>query len=43
MEMLAQFGTIPNASPEFYSLYGLVLMLVSVWVVFNMRHPERQD
>jgi hypothetical protein len=44
MEILAQFGYFgQGASPEACSLYGLVLMVASFWVVINLNKPEKDD
>ena len=43
MDMLAQFGTFNGLTPEACSLYGLLMMLATVWVAFHMKRPEKQD
>ncbi len=43
MENLAQLGFFSGVTPEACYLYGLVMMLVSVWLAFNLKRPEKQD
>lgn len=43
MDMLIQFGSFNGLTPEACSLYGLLMMLVSVWLAFNTKRPEKQD
>jgi len=43
MEMLAQIGYFGNAGPEFCSLYGLVMLLVTVWTALNLERPNKKD
>jgi hypothetical protein len=43
MEMLTEFGYFGNLSPTACYLYGLVMMLVSVWLALNLERPEKQD
>lgn len=41
MEMLTQFGYFSNISPTASYLYGLILLVVSVWTAFNVEKPEK--
>ena len=43
MDMLAQFGTLGNVGPQVYSLYGLVMLVVTVWTALNMKPPDKED
>jgi hypothetical protein len=43
MEMLAQFGYFGQASPWACSLYGLVMMVMSVWLALNLEKPRQED
>jgi len=43
MEMLAQFGNLGNAGPAACSLYGLVMLLVTVWMALNLERPKKED
>ena len=43
MEMLAQYGYFGNLGPYFCSLYGLVLLTVTVALALYMKKPEKDD
>jgi len=43
MDMLAQFGFYGNLSPDSCCLYGMVMLLMSVWLALNLERPEKQD
>jgi hypothetical protein len=43
MDMFIQFGSFNGLPPEACSLYGLLMLLASVWVVFNLKAPEKHD
>ena len=43
MDMLAQFGYFTCLDPWASSLYGLILLTLSVGVAFNLTKPEKGD
>jgi hypothetical protein len=43
MDMLAQFGYLTFIDPWACSLYGLILLTMSVGLVFNLSKPEKRD
>ncbi|MEW6659818.1 MAG: hypothetical protein AB1424_14260 [Thermodesulfobacteriota bacterium] len=43
MDMLAQFGYLNGLTPEFCSLYGLIMLLVTVYTALNLERPKKQD
>ena len=43
MDMLAQFGYFTFSDPWACSLYGLILLTMSVALVFNLSKPEKRD
>ena len=43
MEILAQYGNLGNAGTAACSLYGLVMLLVTVWMALNLKRPEKED
>ena len=43
MEFLAQIGYFGEPNRQACSLYGLVLMVVSVWLAINTQKPEKED
>ncbi len=42
MEFLAQTGYFGQVDPWACSLYGLILMVVSVWLAFNVEKPKKK-
>ena len=43
MEFMAQIGYFGEPNLQACSLYGLVLMVVSVWLAINTKKPEKDD
>jgi|GEM_PF-2589490 len=43
MEFLAQIGYFGEPNLQACSLYGLVLMVVSVWLAINAHKPRKDD
>ena len=43
MEFLAQTGYFGQLDPWACSLYGLLLMVASVWLAFNTEKPTKED
>ena len=43
MEFMAQNGYFGQLSPWGCSLYGLLLMVASVWLAINTKKPEKED
>ncbi len=43
MEMLAQFGYFGQADPWACSLYGLVMLTLTVWLALNLKRPEKEQ
>ncbi len=43
MEILAQYGTFGQINPWFCSLYGLILMVLSVSMAVMVKKPEKDD
>jgi hypothetical protein len=43
MEFMAQIGYFGQANPWGCSLYGLLLMVATVWLALNTKKPEKED
>jgi hypothetical protein len=43
MDMLSQFGYFTFVDPWASSLYGLILLTLSVGLAFNLSKPEKRD
>lgn len=43
MDMLAQFGYLGQLDPWGCTLYGLILLTMSVGLAFNLSKPEKVD
>jgi hypothetical protein len=43
MDMLAQFGFYSNLTPDACSLYGLIMLVMSVWLALNLKQPKKED
>ncbi|MDD2902967.1 MAG: hypothetical protein PHU44_11105 [Syntrophales bacterium] len=43
MEILAQFGNLGSGGTAACSLYGLVMLLVTVWTALNLERPNKED
>jgi hypothetical protein len=43
MEFLAQIGYFGEPNLPGCTLYGLLLMVVSVWLAINTHKPEKED
>ena len=43
MEILAQYGSFGQLGPDFCSLYGLVLLTVTVALAGYMTKPQKED
>jgi hypothetical protein len=43
MEFMAQIGYFGEPNLYACSLYGLVLMVVSVWMAINAKKPVKED
>jgi hypothetical protein len=43
MEFLAQIGYFGEPNLQACTLYGLVLMVVCVWMAINTHKPEKED
>jgi hypothetical protein len=43
MEFMAQIGYFGEPNLQACTLYGLVLMVVSVWLAINTHKPEKED
>jgi hypothetical protein len=43
MDFLAQIGYFGEPNLQACTLYGLVLMVVSVWLAINTKKPEKDD
>jgi hypothetical protein len=43
MDILAQYGNFGQLSPWGCSLYGLLLMVASVWLAIHTKKPEKEE
>ncbi len=43
MDMLAQFGYFGQLDPWACSLYGLIMLTVSVFLALNLERPEKEE
>jgi hypothetical protein len=43
MEIMAQYGSFAQLGPEFCSLYGLLLLTVTVALAVYMKKPQKED
>ena len=43
MEILAQYGNLGSGGTAACSLYGLVMLLVTVWTALNLEAPDKQE
>ncbi len=41
MEMLLQFGYFVQLEPSVWFLHGLLMMVLGVWLAFNLEKPEK--
>jgi hypothetical protein len=43
MDFLAQIGYFGHPNPWGCSLYGLILLVGTVWTAFHMKKPNKDD